>query len=89
MELRDMQEAAKWIQATDARDAEETAEILGISRARLSQMMSDGTIIGRKFDHRVWIPKAEIDLHVIQPGETRVGRPRSGSSRKARKPRKI
>ena len=77
-----MQAAARWIRAHDARDTKETTEILGISRARLSQMLSDGEISGKMFSGRYWIPKAEIDKHVVQPGEVRVGRPRSGSARR-------
>lgn len=84
VELTDIQEAAKWIAATKAKDAQDACAELGISRPRLSQMMTDGDILGRKFDGRVWIPQAEIDRHKIKPGETRVGRPRSGSP-KARK----
>lgn len=84
VELQDIQEAARWIADTNARDAEETCNILGISRARLSQMMGDDEILGRKFGGRVWIPKAEIDRHVIDPDEVRVGRPR-GPMKKTRK----
>lgn len=79
VDAKDMQLAAKWIIAHDARDAKETVRILGISRARLSQMMADGDIKGKLWSGRVWIPKKEIDRHIIQPGEVRIGRPRSGS----------
>ncbi len=48
MELKDVRAAAIWIAKTDAKDAEETCAILGISRARLSQLMSAGDIIGRQ-----------------------------------------
>jgi hypothetical protein len=82
VDLKDLQSAAKWIRETDARDATETADILGISRARLSQMMSDGQIIARKFDGRVWVPMSQIKKHMLKPGEIRTGRPRSGAGRK-------
>ena len=85
VELKDLQSAAKWIRENDARDATETAAILGISRARLSQMMSDEEIFARKFDGRVWVPMAQIKQHILKPGEVRVGRPRSGQCRKPRR----
>lgn len=82
MELKDVQTAAKWIADTNAKDSSATCKMLGISRARLSQLMSAGEILGRMFGGRVWIPQAEIDRHVIPAGEVRVGRPRSNTPKK-------
>ena len=84
-ELQDVQTAARWIADTNAKDSAETCRILGISRARLSQLMAEGELLGRKFGGRVWIPQAEIDRHIIPEGEIRVGRPRSGMPQKPAK----
>ena len=82
MELHDVQAMAKWIAETKAKDAADTCKILGITRARLSQMLADKEIDGRKFGGRLWIPLKEINRHVIKPGEIRIGRPRSGTPQK-------
>lgn len=81
VDFKEMQAAARWIRAHDARDTKETVEILGITRARLSQMLSDGDISGKMFGGRYWIPKREIDKHIVEPGERRIGRPRGGAVR--------
>ena len=42
----------------------DAAKVLGISRAKLYQIMDEGRIVGRKLDRRTLIPRAELERYI-------------------------
>ncbi len=79
MTIDQIERATAWIKERNAVPVNtRLLQMLGLTRARLSQLTTSGEIESCKVERTVYIPKADVAKLKYKPG---VGRPRSGEKK--------
>jgi hypothetical protein len=80
--IKELKRFLTWRVKHQAVNSAEACRILGISRPAIIAMRERKDITGESWDGEWWYPIKEVQKNLIQPGEHRRGRPRSGSDRR-------
>lgn len=80
MELKEVKQHLAWRIKHNAIDSTTACTVMGIKKPSLTAMIERGDIKGRMWDNRWWFPMSEVEKNIVEPGEKRRGRPRSGAA---------
>lgn len=76
--VQQVKEHLAWRIKHDAVDSTTACAMMGIRKPSLIAMIQANKITGRMWDNRWWFPRKEVEKNIVQPGDVRCGRPRSG-----------